>query len=896
MSKKPIPLYIARALQTLSIPAIALLAVCSQAQDETREEWHCGADAEGNWVCDEKTVAGRSFERPVHLESEPPAPEDEGPNVRRTRNLDWVYEEDMTDEEREKIAYGCCGAYIEPERDYPESDLDPQEANLRVAASSTAEQDNNTTQLEGNVQVTQGYRQVRGNRATFDQENRVINLEGDVLFREPGSLAVGDSAQINLDTSEAVVTNVSFVGHQAGMRGSAETLTRESSGILYFDNATYTTCEPASDAWILDMDRLSLNTNNGMATAHHSWLKVSGVPVLYVPWVRFPYTDQRATGLLFPDVSVISDNGFDYAQPIYLNLAPHYDATITPRYIADRGEMVAIEGRYLSENTYTVVSGAFLSDDDGGDIDHDEKDYTGEDRWVTGIQHEGGMGKRWSTEIDFTRVSDDDYFSDLGNTTLDVSSQTHLLQLGAVGYRFDNWDLRLEGKGYQTIIENKPDPHELLPRLTANGYYRSGDFIFKLNNQLTRFDHKDDNKNVLNDPFVDRLKIDDKGTFITGDRARLNYGVTWDKQWAWGYFRPSAEIKHLSYNLDNPRYGKTDDSPSVTVPVGIIDAGLFAERDTTWLNGYLQTLEPRLYYLNSDHKDQSDLPNFDTSELTFTYNELFRDDRFTGGDRIGDTEQLTVGLTTRLLNKATGQQFLRASIGQIFYFDDRYVTLNPAITKDIIDNPETSPFDPTDPADFTNLYRFEEQTRDESPYAGELVIQLNKNTRLKFDALYDDENSEMDKGSAMLRYKNGEHKIFNLGYRYTRRVPRYVGTLADERKIETDIEQGDISAMFPLTDNVRFVGRWNYDFTNDRDLDTFAGIQYESCCWRVTLLARRWIDRNDNLIYENIYDPEDDLEEDNGIFLQFQLKGIGGSGAKTEAILEDGIYGYQRRQ
>ena len=152
------------------------------------------------------------------------------------------------------------------------------------------------------------------------------------------------------------------------------------------------------------------------------------------------------------------------------------------------------------------------------------------------------------------------------------------------------------------------------------------------------------------------------------------------------------KIKHLTYDLDDPIVVGGDDSPSATVPVAIIDAGLFFERDTTWFRNALQTFEPRLYYLNSDFEEQSAQPDFDTSELTFSYQQLFRDDRFSGGDRIGDADQLTIGLTSRLIDKDTGAERLRGSIGQIFYFKDRYVSLDPALTKvflQSIDNPAT---------------------------------------------------------------------------------------------------------------------------------------------------------------------------------------------------------------
>ncbi|MDO7653244.1 MAG: LPS-assembly protein LptD, partial [Porticoccus sp.] len=302
--------------------------------------------------------------------------------------------------------------------------------------------------------------------------------------------------------------------------------------------------------------------------------------------------------------------------------------------------------------------------------------------------------------MDYTRVSDDDYFRDLGNTTLEVSSQTNLSQLGDLSYNTDNWLFRVMGREYQTIVEDIDDQYKLLPRIEANGDYRLGDFEFEINNQFSSFDHSNDGDLTPDsDPTKDdtfTFITDEKGTYITGDRLRLNYAATWDKQWAWGYFRPTAKVKHITYDLDDPLLGQNDDSPSVTVPVGIIDTGLYFERDTTLLSGYTQTFEPRLYMVYSKYEDQSDLPDFDTSLLTFSYSQLFRDDRFVGGDRIGDAEQISVGFTTRLIDQSTGIERLRASLGQIFYLDDRYVSLNTALTKSVLNSLGN-------PNDLTNL-------------------------------------------------------------------------------------------------------------------------------------------------------------------------------------------------
>jgi len=881
----------AQSLQTSTLILSGFLfaspAMAENASSHT--QWECKAGPDGSWQCGERVVPGRQFPRPAHPEPvlEEPTPDDGGPQVELARNLDWVEEEDLTEEQKQAMAPGCCGAYVEPPRDYPEGDLDPADAPLRVASETTEVEQENIAHLRGKVQLTQGYRQVRSQTATVDQTARTVDLDGDVQFREPGLLLTGDHAQVNMDTKDVTIDNATYLLHESRVRGTATQMNRRDE-VFYIDNATYTTCEPGSNAWRLVSSKVDINPETGIAHAKHVRLEVKDIPVLYAPWLRFPIDERRATGLLFPSFEFGDENGIDFAQPIYLNLAPNYDATITPRYIQERGPMAEVEFRHMSKLTSTVVGGAFLSDDDGGDdkdedpdplisVRDEEDDYEGEDRWLVSVDHMGGMGRRWDTRIDYTKVSDNDYFRDLDSTTLEVNSQTHLRQLASAGYRTDNWRLNIKGRKYQTISDdpNRIEQYKQVPQVDADGDYRFGDFVVDLNNQYTYFDHVDDDSAAPANSYM----RDDLGTFVTGERLRLDYSLTWDQQWAWGYFRPTARVRHLTYNLDDPIFGQNDDSPSVTVPTGVIDAGIYLERDTTWLSGYTQTLEPRLYMVHTKYEDQSDLPDFDTSLMTFSYSQLFRDDRFIGGDRIGDTEQISVGLTSRLIDQRSGVEWLRASFGQIFYLDDRYVTLNPALDKAFL-----KALNDPDTLSAAQRELAEDMLSDESAYAAEFAMRLSENWRAQADLLYDEDNSQLDRGTASLRYNDHNNRILNLSYRFNRRIPQIVSG----QVIDRDIEQADVSTIFPISRNWSLIGRHNYDLTNSRELETFFGFRYESCCWRLSLLARRWLDRDDYILL-----PDEDLEEDDGIFFQIQFKGLAGSGSKVDSILEDGIYGYE---
>lgn len=850
-----------------------LLTAAAPPVQAAGNQWNCAAGSDGRWLCSPRTAPPvRQYERPQWSPAvrSTAAGKAEATAAEVVHHLDWVPLEALDAEQRKQVQPGCCGAYIEPVRRDPEASLLPQNAPLRATASTT-DAEGPVATLSGDVQLAKGKRQVRSDRAQINRDTNEVVLEGGIRFREPGVLLLGDRAQLDTQTQEAQLDNATFVLHQSRARGTAQQFRRDDAGVIYIDNATYTTCEPASNAWLLRAAKVRIDADGRFATARHARIAVKDVPVIYTPWIRFPVDSSRATGLLFPRLAISEENGLDFAQPIYLNLAPNYDATLTPRYIQERGEMLEGEFRHLSLFDDTVLSGAWLGDDAGGNDSDEDVDpvsgkhrFEGKDRWLVGIDHLGGMGQAWNTLINYTEVSDVDYFQDLGASTLEANGQAHLLQLFSAGYQLDHWRMNVARVEYQTIAEDLERQYQQLPRIDLDGDYRFDDLdlLLTLNHQYTMFDHPDDTK-------------------VTGDRLRTDYGLAWDKRWMWGFVRPGAKLKHLGYTLDDPVVVDGDDNPSVTVPVADFDAGLYFERDTTWLfKGFTQTLEPRLYYLNAKFEDQTDQPDFDTSDLTFSYQQLFRDDRFSGGDRIGDANQLTIGLTSRMLD-ARGMERLRGSIGQIQYLDDRYVSLEPTFTKAFLKSLSS----PGDLADATKRETARALLRDESPYAAELAARLGEYWRLQNDVLYSGQDDKIDKGSLSLRYGR-DRTLFNASYRYTRESPR----LVDSQLIDTDIEQTDLSTYLPLTPQWAFIGRWNHDLTNSRELEFLGGFEYDSCCWRLSMLARRWLDRQDDLLI-----PEEELKYDQGVFLQVQLKGLAGSGKQVENILTDSIYGYEPR-
>ena len=768
-------------------------------------------------------------------------------------NLDWVQAADMTPQQRQQYGNKACGAFIEPRREQADTDLDIQDAPLRVTANSTKASSDKVAVLEGDVQISQGSRQIKSDFATIDQNAQKVTLKGNVEFREPGILLKGEDAGIDVANSNVTINNATYVIHQASIRGAAKKLSKSDQGNIIIDEASYSTCEPGDSSWQLITKQIEIDQKSGWATIKNARFEIKDIPIFYFPYIKFPIDDRRSSGLLIPDIDINQDNGLDIAQPIYWNIAENYDSTISPRYIQHRGFGIEADFRLLNSWSQSRVSGSFLGNDKGGD-DADEINpitglhpYEGDDRYMLNLDHVGGIGRPWSTFVDYNSVSDTDYVRDLGNMTIDETSQTHIKQRAYARYETNHWNYQITSEDYQSVTRGLTDQYSILPSIDVDGYYRfDNNLVLNLSNRYTVFSHNNPNK-------------------VEGSRRRLDYSLTWDQHWNWGYFKPKVELKHLAYNLNYPsqiRPMGVDQNPEVTIPVYSFDTGIFFERSLNWLDGVTQTFEPRLMYLHSGYKDQSVLPDFDTREFTPSYDLLFRDTRFVGGDRISDDQRLTLGITTKLIDPNSGQEKFRASIAQSVYYADRKIMLSTIPTAEELAG----------------------MGRDRSAIALEVAARITNNWRFTSDLVYDDLDNHLEKTGFSARYNDRKKRIFNFTYRYTRRAARaYDGQLIDQ-----NIKQTNISGLVPLTPNLNLVGRWNHDFTNNRELEVFAGFEYHNCCWRTSLFAYRSLRRDDELLF-----PEEELKARNGFAFKIEFKGLGGSGNRVDKMLNNGIYGYE---
>ncbi|MBH3309909.1 LPS-assembly protein LptD [Pseudomonas mosselii] len=899
------------------------------------EQFDCQVSAAGGWDCKPKTAATLP-PRPVHpgaaaassgaeapgevaaTEAEKPmlVTEAKGRGLKSRSedysHLDWVPREKLTAAQLAETGPYCGGAYIEPTRpgmnDSTPKDESPTYINAKV---SKYQQEQQIATLAGDVVMRQGSMQAEADEANLYQAENRGELKGNVKIRDNGSLVVGDEAQIQLDTGEARVDNAEYVMHKSHIRGNALYAKRAENAIIRLKDGTYTTCEPGSNAWQLKGNNITLNPATGFGTATNVTLRVKDFPVFYTPYIYFPIDDRRQSGFLPPSFSSSSDTGFMLVTPYYFNLAPNYDATLYPRYMAKRGMLMEGEFRYLTKSSEGQFGGAYLSDQD--DDRKLQTDYKKE-RWMVNWQHKGGLDDRLLAEVDYTDISDPFYFQDLESDQIGVEKRDVVNQRGTLTYRGDNYNARLNMHAYEMATISQITPYDRLPQININGMlpYHPAGLDFTYQTEAVRFDRdlKDDfvlNKDGLPDNSGGGLgRRLDQNVFgiarANGTRLNLAPAISLPMEASYGFFTPKLKYVYTQYDLDLDSKGKTDvaasgaetrrlfgdykSSQNRDIPVFSVDSGLYFDRNTQLFGTkYRQTLEPRLFYLYVPYKDQADIPIFDSSENTFNYASLFRDNRFSGTDRIGDENKLSLGVTNRWIEE-NGFQRQRFSIGQAFYFKDRKVQL-PGI-------------DPRTRVDSKS---------DVSPYALEYEYAFNRDWRFNSDFNWDPDTRSTRSGSAMFHYQpeDNPNKIVNLGYRYRNDLITYdsitgtwkvgggdYGTPGSPNYIKDyyKIQQHDFSVIWPLVPQWSVISRWQHDYNRNRTLEAMGGLEYDSCCWKIRLIKRYWVDEDDF----SQATPENE-KGDHGIFLQIVLKGLGGVvGNKVETFLDKGIQGYRTRE
>ena len=686
--------------------------------------------------------------------------------------------------------------------------------------------------FEGNVALRRGDQFLGTQKLNFDSETGHYLAEGDVRYQDSGMRLVADSAEGNQNSDTHNIQDVRYQLMSRRGNGGAEHIEMHGAqGSLY--GATYSTCPPDERMWELRAQRIDINTEEGMGVARNAVLRVGRLPVLYVPWFPFPIDNRRRTGLLYPSIGSSGRNGFDYRQPIYLNLAPNYDATLTPRLMTNRGIQLGAQFRYLTDSGRGVFNVAYLPSDKLTDREREQEtaeflrrgysldNRRGENRARFAFVGSQSLSRQWVARAQLNWISDPRYLEDFSNNLNGQSPYRLGSTLGIYGHGM-YWDAGLSTTYYQLsdyTLSERNLPHNRLPRAWLRWEQPFGHWLTAgLDAEAVHFQHPQR---------------------AGGSRFDAKPYVSMPLEGASWFLTPTLAWRYTAYRLDDG-FNATfdDDAPIRSLPIASLDAGLYFDRQASWGGeSYLQTLEPRLFYLRVPYRDQAGLPLFDTRPLTFSWGQLFRDNRYTGADRQTDANQLTLAVSTRLLRQADGKEKLSASIGQIRYFDDSRVIVP----------------------------RERRVDRGKSAWVADTTYAVNDRWSIGASYQWDPKFRRKDLASIRTRYLIGDDGIVNLSYRYRRNL----------------LEQADLSFLYPLAPAWSVVGRYYYSLESRKMLEGIAGLQWDSCCLAVRLVGRRYVHNRLG-------------ELNNSIQLQVELKGLGSAGPDTETRLRRAILGYYR--
>lgn len=815
------------------------------------------------------------------------------------KQLGWIH----TNENR------CGGHYVEAPFTY--SQVLYNSGAVEITSDQLLFAQHGTSIGRGKVTITRYGQQVIANKAYLYRDPQTgkvnaIELHDNVTLREPNSLILADSGQYHLPSKSESLHDILYrtaiysdsnahpLPSNAALQeernisqlsawGEATDFNQDLPKIYEFDQATYSTCPPDTSVWQVRTSHLTLDKTTGRGSAYNARILVKGVPVFYSPYLNFPIDKRRKTGFLWPTEGSSSQSGPYLRVPFYWNMAPNYDTTITPSFLSKRGLQLSDTSRYLTQDTtgnftVEVLPGdkdfsIFQSDSEGSfgnstdpvtQAELRRLEQASTTRKALNWQNRTRFNEHWSGDVDYNYVSDDYYLRDFSNN-LDQITQNQLLQQGEIDYKGQNWNFTGRLQSYQTLhpvdqIGITQNAYSRVPQLTLNGDYPDtpGDVDYFISNDVTHF-------SILNTP-GSTIK------FPVGDRLNTQPGISRPFNWPFLSITPRLQFAMTKYDLGdvndpNPK------GPSRTLPIFDLNSSLYFDRNVSFLKtAYRQTLEPQIYYVYIPFRQQDQLPVFDTTVNTLTYDELFMYNRFSGIDRINDANQVAVGISSRFIDEQTGAEKIKMAAGEIFYFKKREVTLCTSASDPLCQNATDVPGNP-------------DNSNNRSPLTGLLSYTVNPSWSATANTIWNPKTSRVDNQSAGLHYQEpGTQKIVNLGYNFVRNGDvLYPDEL---NSVEANLSSTDMSFNWPLLRDWSVIGRWTQNWNHHHLQNLLYGLQYDACCWAARFVAGRAFT---NLNLNNTF------QYNTQFYVQFALKGLGTTpitGGDPSQVLTTNISGY----
>ena len=667
----------------------------------------------------------------------------------------------------------------------------------------------NQIDIQEKIRITSGDSIITADQASYDEQLGVLTIPNNISFENNDLIIFGKSAEIKTKDKTTIINNANYQIFSIPARGTAGEIRMQNNNID-LSQVTFSTCTSIDDSWELSARSIKIDNQAGIGEARNLVFNFKDIPILFLPYLSFPTGDQRKSGLLTPSFGKSSKKGIEISLPYYWNIASNIDLKTTPTLMTKRGMMLSSELRYMTAHQNGVTQIDYLPNDD----------KTKKSRTYISHNQVLNLSSNWRMNLNGEYVSDNNYFEDLTGT-MSSTSRTHLLREIQLEKFSENWFMKIGMDHYQIIDDSVIDekkPYRRLPYFNFSGFL-----------------HND--KLGLNYVLDSEIVFFDKPETIRGSRFHMMPEISAPLNFNGIEITPAIGMDLTKYNLHNSNQNYLSNntaSPERAVPIYSLDlTGVFKK---TWKNGgYSQTLEPRILGVYIPYRNQDDFPIFDTIVPDMNLIQMFRKNRYVGQDRLGDTSQITYGITTKVFAADKAMPLFGFTLGQIRYFKDRKVAL-PAETK---------------------------LTEDSSGYMAMMNMTLNKNWSMKLGHMWNTYSNKSMKTTARFQYKSEQSEIFNLTYRYRRNM----------------LKQMDVSFSWPVRDQWNVVGRYNYSILDRRVLEHFVGLEYESCCWGIRLITRK------HLAYRN-------GETDSSVSLEFIFKGLTNLGDPVESLLGRGILGY----
>ena len=670
------------------------------------------------------------------------------------------------------------------------------------------------TILQGDTKIIRGNETIKSELTNYLQNENRARLSGNVQYNADGIEVNAPYAEY--DTKEARTDFISpkYKYSSLNITGKARYGVRLKNKKMFLKNSSYTTCDLINPDWNLISKTTELDFEKGVGTGKNVFVTVRGVPVFFTPYMRFSLDEQRKTGFLVPEWSGSWTKGPDVFTPFYWNIAPNMDMLIEPSYIQDRGSQIETTFRYLENKFDGAVHISYLGDD---------SEYV-DDRYRVLIDHKHQVNQNLFIGAHYEKISDKDYYDDFGAGIAGVST-TYGTRYFETIYKYNDWNVEGIFLGYQTFdksISAESEPYDILPKLKITKRWDRDIANFDIRTSIAKWDH-------------------DYKTKVDGTRADIQFGIDRTFLMKGIEIMPRLKLQHTHYNLDNQTAGLSS-SPSKTIPIFSLNSEMVFSKKIQGTD-LAHQIKPRLFYLYAQKQNQDDIPIFDTGLNTFSYAQMFRDNRFSGVDRTSDANQLSISLSSNFYDLENFRNIFNISIGKIVYFEDRDISIdnNTTYTKANSNLIAEMEFKPTDNISLISTFLYDTNADDQK-------TQINNHT---------------------FQFRGEKNNIINASYRYSK----------------NDIAQGDMSFAWSIMDNLKVLGRWNYDFKNNlsnntsgNDIETLAGLEYESCCWKARLIQRRY------KISAEEYEKE--------IQFQIMLKGFTDVGTPLGDTIASSIKGY----